>query len=208
MQEKIGIFGGTFDPVHLGHCRLGQAFLEELALDRVFWVPVGLPAHRAAPQFSSEDRLTFLRKITESEPRFIVDDRELRRQKIAYTVETLEEFRAEFANAALYFLLGSDAFFHFQTWHRWQDILSLTNLVIATRPDFEFANMPPELFKFWQEHQQKTLAKPSLAGKILSLSLVPADISSTQIRAQIAAGDIQNTALPESIKPLISAKKS
>lgn len=206
MQEKIGIFGGTFDPVHLGHLRLGKAFLQELALDRVHWVPLALPAHRALPQFSPQQRLNFLQISTQDEPRFIVDDRELRREKTSYTVETLESFRAECPQAALYFLLGLDAFLHFQSWHRWQEILTLANLVIAARPNFTFEALPPALFHFWQAHccTEKTLAKPSLAGKILSLSLAPADISATQIRAQIQAGELQNAALPEALKAIIS----
>src|ERR1700690_818991 len=116
----IGILGGTFDPVHLGHLALAEAALAALPLSEVLWLPSGSPGHRAPPAASARDRLAMLRLATAGDARYRIDTAELERAEPTYTVHTLTRMRAELGRAQpLVLLLGSDSFLSLPTWLRW-----------------------------------------------------------------------------------------
>ena len=122
----IGVLGGTFDPIHYGHLRLGEELGETLKLGEVRLVPSGTPPHRSAPQVAAEHRVAMVRLATAGNPRFRVDEREVRRAGPGYTFDTLTELRAEAGDShPLVLLLGADAFLEFATWRRWHEIFNL-----------------------------------------------------------------------------------
>ena len=133
----IGILGGTFDPVHLGHVALAEAALAQLPLAEVLWLPSGNPGHRGAPVAGARDRLAMLRLTTEGNSRYRIDASELERSEPTYTVHTLTRLRAQLGDAQpLALLLGSDSFLSLPTWLRWRELFDLAHIAVASRPGY------------------------------------------------------------------------
>lgn len=131
----LGLFGGTFDPVHLGHLRLAEEAREALGLASVRWIPAGQPPHRGAPRLSGAHRLAMVRLAVAGNPAFQVDGAEVESPGPSYTVTTLERLRRELGpEQPLVLLLGADAFAGLPGWHRWQALLGLAHLVVLHRP--------------------------------------------------------------------------
>src|SRR6202522_2934291 len=137
MSEPIGLFGGTFDPIHYGHLRTAFELWQLLKLAQVRFLPTGNPPHREAPLASSELRLEMVRAAVAGQPGFAVDDREIRRSGVSYSVDTLTDLRREHPQRSLCLLLGMDAFLGMPTWHRWRDIFELAHVVVAHRPGWK-----------------------------------------------------------------------
>lgn len=181
-MAKIGIFGGTFDPIHLGHLRSAYEVQHKLALQGLYFVPCAQPVHRQTPNVSAAMRLAMVELAIADVANWQVSDVELARQGASYTVDTLAYFKQALpADTELWFILGSDAFAHFLTWHRWQEILQLANIAVMTRAEH------PVIYSAELQRviQQGELAKNGV-GRIQLLSLSPLPISSTQIRADFA----------------------
>ncbi|MEC4087603.1 nicotinate-nucleotide adenylyltransferase [Pseudoalteromonas rubra] len=135
----IAVFGGTFDPVHLGHINMATQCMAALKLSELRFIPNAVPVHKQGPAISTEDRLAMLQLATAHEPRFTIDRRELERDTPSYSLLTLEELKAEYPDQALVFLMGMDSFNSLDKWYRWQDIVSLCHLVVYQRPGDVFA---------------------------------------------------------------------
>ena len=184
-----GLFGGTFDPVHFGHLRLATELAEAFHLEKVVFLPAGLPYHRGRDAHAtSEQRLTMLKLATARDARFDVDDRELRREGNTYTYDTLVEIRKERGpEAPLVFLTGSDTFATIDTWHRWTELFDLAHFAVAIRADdAQWFSKGPGAFPkdAWPRltlNLRELLGAP--AGKIMTFSMTPLAISSTAIRA-------------------------
>ena len=138
----IGIFGGTFDPIHYGHLRPAQEAMQKLALAELRFVPAAQPPHRPPPLASAAQRLAMIELAIRDLPGFRADDRELQRGGLSYTVLTLESLRAELGNTPLCLLVGADQFRNFETWHRWQEIPDLVHLVVLNRPGTAAGALP------------------------------------------------------------------
>ncbi len=202
----IGIFGGTFDPVHFGHLRLAQELGESLRLAEVRIVPGGTPPHRAAPQVTAEQRLAMVCLAAAGNPLLAVDDREVRRSGPGYTIDTLAEIRQrEGATRPLCLLLGADAFLELATWHRWHELFGLAHVVIAHRPGFPpdswLARMPEPLAR---EYTARLLRQPfgvhlSPAGGIVTQAIAALDISASMIRDSLARGVSPRYLLPDPV---------
>ena len=121
-MRRIGLLGGTFDPVHCGHLRLAIEIRERLQLDEIRLVPAARPPLRDYPSASEEQRLTMLEIITRSFPSFVIDDRELHRRGPSYTIDTLESVREEAPDDAIWLIVGMDAFLRLERWHRWEEL--------------------------------------------------------------------------------------
>ncbi len=130
----VGVFGGTFDPVHHGHLRTALEVLEGCGLEQLRLVPALVPPHRPQPRAPAPLRLEMLRRAVAGEPRLVVDDRELRRGGPSYTVDTLAELRAAVGTRPLCLVLGADAFLGLPGWHRWRELFALAHLVVVERP--------------------------------------------------------------------------
>lgn len=194
IASPLGLFGGTFDPVHFGHLRLATELAEAFRLDQVIFLPAGLPYHRGRTAHASNDeRLTMLKLATGRDARFDVDDRELRRTGPTYTFDTLAEIRKERgADVPLVFLLGSDAFARIETWHRWQELFDLAHFAVAIRAgDDQWLSKGPGAFPkdVWPRitlSLREVLGAP--AGKVMTFSMTPLAISSTALRTLAGEG--------------------
>jgi nicotinate-nucleotide adenylyltransferase len=133
-MRPFGVFGGMFDPIHYGHLRTAHELHETLGLDVIAFVPAGDPPHRAAPLADASTRLAMVQAAVEDDPRFLVDDREMRRPGPSYTVLTLEELRAERGSQPIALIMGMDAFAGLDRWHRAAALIGLAHLVVAIRP--------------------------------------------------------------------------
>lgn len=203
-MKLIGILGGTFDPVHYGHLRMGQELLQALRLDEVRFIPAANPPHRVQPAVSASHRAEMLRLAMADNPQFRLDDRELKRTGPSYTVDTLLSLRAELGKSvSLNLLLGSDAFLGLSSWQRWDELLSLAHIVVAHRPHAAPlpGNMAEPLKVLWQQHVTSAIEDLARAscGKILLHHITALDISASQIREQLAQGASPRYLLPEPV---------
>ncbi len=201
----IGIFGGTFDPVHIGHLRPVLEVLEDLALDELRLLPCHVPPHRAAPVASPMQRLAMLEMAIQGEPGLHVDDRELRRAGPSYTVDTLTSLRAELGDdMPLCLLLGMDAFTGLNTWHRWREITQLAHIIVMHRP----GSQPPaqgDVAALLAEHHtdNTALLRARPAGHILLKEVTQLDISATHIRTLIKEGKSARYLVPDGVWEMI-----
>jgi nicotinate-nucleotide adenylyltransferase len=209
----IGIFGGTFDPIHYGHLRLAQEMAESLQLAAVRFIPAGTPPHRVMPQVSADQRLDMVRLATAGNPLFTVDTREMLRAGPGYTIDTLREVRREEGDLRpLCLLLGADAFLELTAWHRWPELFTVANVIVAHRPGFPPdawpARMPAALA---QEYAARLLrrrlnADLPAAGAIGTLAIAALDISGTMIRDSLARGVSPRYLLPDPVLDYIGSK--
>jgi nicotinate-nucleotide adenylyltransferase len=186
-QLPIGLFGGTFDPVHVGHLRAALEIHQSIPLQEVRFIPCRQPVHKAAPQATPEQRLAMLKLALAPHPMFSIDERELKRKSPSYMVETLESIREDEPNTPLCLILGTDALIDFCSWHRWEDILKLAHLVVARRLGYPAIPTTGKIADVIQEH--RCLHPENLhyapAGHILFQPITTLDITSTQIRNDI-----------------------
>jgi len=198
MTQPIGIWGGSFDPVHNGHLHLATTFLKELDLAELRFVPLNNPAHRPAPLASSEQRLEMLKLTVENHALLKVDDCELRGDEISYTINTLKLLRKNIGDTPLCMLIGMDNFKTLNSWHQWRSLLDYAHIVIADRPGNDAQNnndkMDDEMREFMDSHITKSVTDlhQQPAGCIIKLDIPMLDISSTQIRDNFQSGSKSN----------------
>lgn len=194
----LGVFGGTFDPVHHGHLCLAEAAADQLGLVRVLWIPAGQPTHRMAPAAATAHRLAMVTAAIADNPRFVLDPGEARSPEPSYTVPTLERLRQKFgAQRPLVLLLGADAAAGIPAWHRSSDLLQLAHVAIAERPGHHAsaarlpAGFPPP------DTNPAALSSP--AGGVFHFALAALDISATAIRTLRAAGRSTRYLQPDAV---------
>ena len=205
-MRPLGIFGGTFDPIHFGHLRAAFELTELLGLERVLFVPAADPPHRAPPLADAYTRLEMVRAAVEDEDAFIVDDRELRRTGRSYTVLTLEELRHEHGARPLVLMLGMDAFLALPTWHRWTELLGLAHFAVAHRPGAELP-VADDIGRLLVAHRARDPAEIAAApaGRIFVHPGTQLDISSTDLRETLRAGRDPRYLMPEPVRRMINA---
>ncbi len=199
-RRPIGVLGGTFDPIHYGHLRPALELLDALELAEIRFVPCHIPAHRGTPWVTAEQRLTLVRLATTGQPGFVTDDRELRREGPSYMVDTLASLRADFPDAPLCLIVGTDAFRELHTWRCWRDLSGLAHIVVMQRPGV-LQPLPPPLDAFIAPrviHAAPALRR-RLAGDVLFQPVTQLDISATRIRALLARGQSPRYLLPEAV---------
>jgi nicotinate-nucleotide adenylyltransferase len=185
----IGVFGGTFDPVHFGHLRAAVEAREKLGLDDFRLIPAGRPALRVAPDASGQQRLDMVRLALSGCSDLRVDDREVRRPGASYMVDTLADIRREAGAATLMLLIGQDAANALDGWHRWRELFDLAHVIVMRRPEAHF-ECRGELREQIDRRRATGVAelRDAPAGRVLSLEITQLDISSTAIRSLIAQG--------------------
>lgn len=192
---RLGVMGGMFDPVHRGHLVVARAAVSALSLDRLHLVPCAAPNHREGAAASGAQRMAMLELATASESDLVVDDRELRRTGVSYSVDTLRDFHQQFADAALVFVLGWDSFLTLPRWHRWQELFSYAHLCTVSRPGVAW---PPAMDDTDGRALRKLLTQRSVpdaqalfertAGRVLVVENIEQDISSTKVRRALREG--------------------
>jgi len=209
----IGIFGGTFNPIHWGHIRTATALKKALDMSRMVLVPCGLPPHREMPSVDAQTRLAMVKAAVKNVPALSVDDRELSREGPSYTVDTLAEIRHQNAAESICLIVGADAFLQFDTWHHWQQITELAHIVVVHRPGWPLEElvrgMSVQLRDFVLPRRVddlSLLSKQHLAGLILMQKTIEIDISSSDIRAKIAQGESIEELVPEAVLTIIKQK--
>jgi len=203
-QQPIGIFGGTFDPVHVGHLRTAHELLTALDLAEIRFIPSRLPPHRPPTVAPEALRLRMLEAALEGLPGFRVDDRELRRPGVSYMVDTLRSLRDELDSQPLCLLLGLDAFLGLPAWHRWRELPELAHIVVARRPGIamEIGGDAGELLRSRLVTGHRALGAAP-AGGVLMLDVTQLDISSSAIRKMVAAGGDPRFLVPDVVRELI-----
>jgi nicotinate-nucleotide adenylyltransferase len=209
LASPIGLFGGTFDPVHFGHLRLAVEVREAFRLERVVFLPTGHPGQRARDTWAGgEDRVRMLELAIAGEDAFAVDDREVRRDGPTYSVDTLAEYRRECGpEAPLVFLCGTDAFARVETWHRWEELFDLAHFAVAVRADdLEWHSkgpgaIPKALWPRVTMSLKDVLGAP--AGRIMTFAMTPLAISSTAIRGLVQARSSIRYLTPDAVVDFI-----
>ncbi len=195
-MTNIGILGGTFDPIHLGHTLPAKAVADYLSLTKILFIPANTPPHKATPNVSAKQRAEMVHLACSTELLFTCDERELKRDGNSYTVDTLKELTLSFPQQTLYFIIGLDSLLTFTHWHKYQEILSLCHLVVNTRPNYQLDNIDQttaELLNNHKIHSVDELKKQKSGGIILLPKTLASyqshlhlDISSTEIRQKLA----------------------
>lgn len=196
----IGIFGGTFDPIHFGHLRCALEIAEQLELREVRMLPSGQPPHRGAPMATPEQRRHALELALVGQSLLRLDTRELDREGPSYMVDTLLSLRAELGTRSLCLILGQDAFNGLAGWHRWQQLTELAHLVVISRPGVESPESGPlaALIEACSvESVDELRARP--AGAILFRSVTALGFSANDIREQLASGLSPRYLLPDAV---------
>ncbi len=203
-MQPIGIFGGTFDPIHYGHLRTAFELWQLLRLTEVRFLPAGSPPHREQPLASAELRLRMVRAAVAGEPAFTVDDREMRRSGVSYSVDTLAQLRAEYPHRSLCLLLGMDAFLGLPHWHRWRELLDLAHVVVAHRPGWKAPTMGP-LGEVMVDRGTGSIRElhERTAGRIYVHAVTQLEISSTELRQLIVAGHDPRYLVPDEVRRIL-----
>ena len=203
-MSPIGIFGGTFDPIHYGHLRTAFEMLQALRFGELRFVPSGDPPHRGETYAPASLRLEMVRAATANEPSFVVDDCEVRRQGPSYTVDTLAAMRQEQPDAPMGLILGMDAFLGLTNWHRWNEILDYAHIVVAHRPGWRAPDIGPlgELISGHGTHRIDDLHQQR-DNLIYIHAVTQLEISSTEIRDLVGAGRDPRFLMPDVVRDII-----
>lgn len=177
---KLGLFGGSFDPIHRGHIEPVQAARKALGLDRVIYLPTAVPPHKPGRVLApAHARFAMVEMALLDEEGLYASTFELTLERPAYTIETLERFREMVPGVELHLLIGGDSYADLDLWVRWREIVDAARLVVLTRPGWilEEASLSPDL------------AELARSGRVVFLDQPPVDISSTRLREIFARGE-------------------
>lgn len=189
-NRKIGIMGGTFDPIHIGHLILAQSAFEQLNLDKVIFIPAGRPPHKQDRSgASNEDRAEMVRLAIHEDPHFERSLIEMESQELSYTYATLKKISELHPQDELYFIIGQDSLENFSTWYKPEEIVKYAHIVAADRPDCDQSKMEALLEKNRQQYH----------ADFIGISCPDIQISSSELREKIANGGCFRYFTPESV---------
>ena len=200
MRKRIGIFGGTFDPIHIGHLRMALEIKQQLQLDEMRLLPCYLPPHRPAPGATADQRVAMLKLALQDCAELVIDERELQRNQPSYTYDTLCELRAEVGDEiSLCLCMGMDSFATLDSWHNWKQLLQLAHIVVVARPGWFLpeSGAVAELLNLHRNPIDAIAQRAHGAIVMLEQRLLP--IWATDIRAQIHAGSSPQFLVPDAV---------
>lgn len=196
-MDRVGIMGGTFDPIHYGHLVAAETVRIEFQLAKVLFIPTGNPPHKQEKKISAAElRFEMVKVAIADNPSFEISRMEIDRKGPSYTVDTLRALHGDYPDSSLYFITGTDALREIFFWRESDEILKLTNFIAASRPGFEAQDFLDQALK---EH-------PEVAGRISLLEVPALAISSTDIRARVSRGQSIRYLLPEAVCRFIEDK--
>lgn len=213
LSPAIGLFGGTFDPIHNGHIFPVMAAAKQANIGSVALMPNYLPAHKETLQSSAQHRLAMVRLVCKEFPLFYPEEWEIEQAKVSYSVETLSAFRQRHPHSPICFFIGSDSLYSLPTWYRWQELLGLCHFVVCQRtqeiPSLADSNNRKLVEALLNKHQitQADLLQQKLAGYIYLATSPEINVSSTQIRELVAKGQNPRDMLPGAIYQYIEQTK-
>jgi len=207
---KLGIFGGTFNPIHYGHLRAAEEAKEKIGLDKVIFIPSGNPPIKTKDLIESSYRYAMTRLATGSNDNFVVSDIELKETEKSYTVNTLQQLGKAYAGDKLFFILGIDAFLDITNWWQPERLISMVDFILMTRPGFDFVDIKksPYITKY---SIQNTVSENTVSEfwlltsgkKVFPVKTTPLSISSTQIRRLLKDRSSIKYLLPEAVEDYI-----
>lgn len=200
MRKTLGIFGGTFDPIHIGHLRIALELKQQLQLDEMRLLPCYLPPHRPTPGASASQRVEMLEMALQGCSELQVDKRELQRDKPSYTYDTLCELRTQVgAQTSLCLCMGMDSFATLDSWHNWDQLLQLAHILVVARPGWCLPDAGVLADLVQSCRADNTAIRQQAAGAIVVLEQRLLPISATDIRAQIRAGNSPQFLVPDAV---------
>jgi nicotinate-nucleotide adenylyltransferase len=210
--QAVGILGGTFDPIHHGHLRLAQEALEQCGLAAVRIIPAGTPPHRNGPHATAQQRLEMARLAVQDNAALVLDDREIRRGGLSYTVDTLTSLRGELGDEQpLCLLMGGDAFLQLDTWHEWQRLFGLAHIVVIQRNGKPLGNAIEQADAELRDEYHARLAPAAAvlheapAGAIVVLDMPMLEISATAIRSRCMQDRSVRYLVPDAVADYIQS---
>ncbi len=198
-MQKLGLFGGSFNPPHNGHVHIAQAFVDELQLDNVIFLPAGNPYHKSSLHIDAEHRWQMTQYIIELDSRFAASDVDLNRAGATYTIDTINIFRQFYPQAELWWLMGMDSLMTLHTWKHWQTLARQVNIAVAARAGQMLTQLPHALHDYVGNALQ--------TGSLHFLNAPMLDISSTQIRAALAQQQDVSAWLPKTVAYYVQQQK-
>ena len=220
-MERLGLFGGTFNPIHVGHLIAAEDVRDKMNLDMILFIPAFIPPHKFVDVAPAHDRLEMVRLAVKDNPLFGVSDIELKRNEKSYTVHTLRELR-EKTEAVFYFIIGSEAFLQIHTWKDPEELFSLTNFVVVERPgrivgvgEFEAyleeleAKFPSFSVKSRESFDEMYVFDVESKGVERAVYLTPVvgvDVSSTLVRKRVKEGRSIKYLVPKEVEHYIEEK--
>ncbi len=198
-RKVIGILGGTFDPIHAGHLRAALEIFEHLSLEEIRLIPCKTPPHRALPLASADDRMHMVKIAIKNSP-LSIDEKEMKREGPSYSVDTLIELRSEFPTASLCLIMGVAVFLSLPSWHKWENLLDMANIVVLCQNNEDLLNsgIISDLFKTHLLDPKQNIADFK-AGKIMQHKITLLNISASTIRTLIHAGRSPQFLLPNPV---------
>ena len=194
-KNKIGIMGGTFDPIHFAHLFIAQTALDRLELNKVIFIPTGKPPHKQERLITdSYNRIDMLNLATKSNPKFEISSIEINRDKTSYTIDTIKELQLYYGkDTDIYFITGTDAFIDIESWKEYKELLSIAKFIVMTRQVLNSELLDEKIELFIKEY----------GANITKIEIPTLDISSTDIRRRIREGISIKYLLPESVEKYI-----
>lgn len=190
---KLGVLGGTFDPIHMGHLQMAEAVYRRMSLSQVLFIPAYVPPHKVGMYFATaEERYAMTELAVAAYPCFTVSDMELRRSGVSYTIDTIRELHKLYAEQQLYFIIGADSVAQLHTWHNIEEMLELITFVAAGRPGYDGV----------MEQVARRLGQRA-RERIILLDTPEYDISSTDIRARIRRQESLAGLVPQAVEQYI-----
>lgn len=203
-SAPIGVFGGTFDPIHYGHLRTALELFQRLSLSQVRFIPCAEPPHRDEPRRARNLRLSMVEAAVADEPAFVVDDREFIRKGPSYSVDTLRSLRLDMGTTPICLLMGMDTFLGLPQWYQWQDIFEYAHVVVAHRPGWtapEAGIVADLLVDRGTDNIDRLHAMAS--GCVLVTAVTQLEVSASDLRASLSAGLDPKFLMPDSVRAII-----
>ncbi|MGC8938187.1 MAG: nicotinate-nucleotide adenylyltransferase [Thermodesulfovibrio sp.] len=201
---KIGLFGGTFNPIHYGHLRVAEEVREAFLLDKIIFIPAGIPPLKKYDILEAMHRLKMTELAVKDNPFFEVSDFETKQKKPSYTINTLTHLKRLYQKDTLFFIMGIDAFLELKSWYRYEELLRMVDFIIMSRPGFD--NL--QNYEFIEDEEAENCFKIKNSDKrAFFISVSPFWISSTQIRKMIQNEKSIRYLVPEEVRKYIEDNK-